>query len=91
MTVSVVPVVELVGLSVALVRAGTPVTENVTVLLNPLTLLIVIAELAVCRAEIVRLAGFAVRLKSGGLTDCTTSVTVVLWTSDPLVPVTVNV
>ena len=35
-TVSVVPVVELVGLNVALAFAGSPVTENVTALLNPL-------------------------------------------------------
>jgi len=35
-TVSVVPVVELVGLKVALAFAGSPVTENVTALLNPL-------------------------------------------------------
>jgi hypothetical protein len=34
-TVSVVPVVELVGLNEALVRGGKPVTENVTALLNP--------------------------------------------------------
>ena len=36
-TVSVVPVVELVGLNEALVLGGKPLTENVTALLNPLT------------------------------------------------------
>jgi hypothetical protein len=35
-TVSVVPVVELVGLNEALVLGGKPVTENATALLNPL-------------------------------------------------------
>jgi hypothetical protein len=42
LTVSVVVVVELVGLNVALVLAGKPLTENVTVPLNPFTLFMVI-------------------------------------------------
>jgi hypothetical protein len=43
LTVSVVPVVELVGLNEAVVRCGKPASENVTALLNPFTLLIVTA------------------------------------------------
>jgi hypothetical protein len=35
LTVSVVPVVELVGLNEALVLGGRPARENVTALLNP--------------------------------------------------------
>jgi len=42
-TVSVVPVVELVGLNEALVLGGKSVGENVTALLNPLAGLTAIA------------------------------------------------
>jgi hypothetical protein len=62
-TVSVVPVVELEELNVALVLDGSPLTENVTALLNPFTGTTAIAYVVDCLAVIVRLVGVDVSEK----------------------------
>jgi hypothetical protein len=90
-TVKTVPVVELVWLNEALVLAGNPLNENVTVPLNPFCGFTVMVNVVDPRGEIVRLATFEVSEKSPDRADCTTSVTCVLWTVAPLVPVIVTV
>jgi hypothetical protein len=75
-----------VGLNDAEAPAGSPDVENVTLPEKPLSALIVAVYDVPFPWTTVWLPGVADRLK-----PCTTSVTVVLWTKAPLVPVTVTV
>ena len=78
LTVSVVPVVELVGLNEALVFGGKPLTENVTALVKLPLGVTTTMYCADPRGDTVALGGVADRLKSSADSACTTSVTVVL-------------
>ncbi len=80
------PSTMLVGLRAHVRPDGATDEVSATVPVNPLTGATVIEEVAVAPATAVTLVGLAVTVKS-----VTVTVTVVEWTIDPLVPVTVTV
>jgi hypothetical protein len=81
----------LVGLSVRTSPAGDPDADSVTVPAKLLRLARVIVELEEDPALMASEDGLAVMLKSPELTELTVTATVVLWDSEPLVPVIVTV
>jgi hypothetical protein len=86
--VCVAPRVTLVGLRVQVRPARETDEVRLTVPVNPFTGATVIVEVPIAPARIVTAVGLAVIWKSG---TATLKVTVAVWDSVPLVPVTVTV